>query len=173
MAAPSSATANTTAFSSTNAASDDDGIFDSLYWFTVPATTTGGTLTVNGRAGRRRPSTPASPGPGHSCRINRHGVGHHHAQLPGRAGPPPAQKKPPWVGAPLPATGLAAAPSAGSTSGSTTSQLARARFPIWPAVLALVVVAGVVVLVQRRRHRGALAGADDAGPPSEPSATRR
>ena len=38
---------NSSVFSSTNAANDDDGLFDAVYFFTVPATTTGGTLTVN------------------------------------------------------------------------------------------------------------------------------
>src|SRR5258708_39280422 len=38
---------NSSAFVSTNGASDDDGLFDAVYFFSVPATTTGGTLTVN------------------------------------------------------------------------------------------------------------------------------
>ena len=69
------------------------------------------------------------------------------------------------MGAPLPATGLAAAPSAGSSSSSTGSSPGHG-FPIWAAVLVLVVVAGVVVLVQRRHRRGALAGAASADPPA-------
>ena len=51
---------NSSAFVSTNAASDDDGLFDAEYFFTVPATTTGGTLTLK-RDRRWATSTPASP----------------------------------------------------------------------------------------------------------------
>ena len=61
---------------------------------------------------------------------HRHRGGEHHASrfpaVPAARRDP--EDSPPWVGAPLPATGLAAAPSAGSSSGSDP-ELARGRLP--------------------------------------------
>ena len=159
---------NSSAFSSINAASDDDGLFDAVYFFTVPATTTGGTLTVN--TGQQvGDEYTGFTGTGNSTIVNLTASATATLSFPAVPSPLPAQKKPPWVGAPLPATGLAAAPSVGSSSGSTTGRSPGPGFPIWAAVLALVVVAGVVVLVQRRHRRGALAGAAGSAT-SEPSA---
>ena len=45
------------------------------------------------------------------------------------------------------------------------------EFFLIPLACVIGVVAGLVVLVQRRRHRSRLAGDDDTKPPSEPSAT--
>ncbi len=139
----STGTSSTTAFSSTDAASDDDGLFDAVYCFTVPATTTGGTLTVtagpatateytgftgSGNRPYRSTSPPRPPSPSASrpCR--------------GSAGPEEAA--------------LGRAPAAGHRSRRSPRQhdepSRAAGFPIWLAVLVLVVVAGVVVVVQRR-----------------------
>jgi hypothetical protein len=165
-----SATANTTAFSSTNAASDDDGTFDSLYWFAVPATTTGGTLSVTAGPASGTEYTGFT-GSGTTVPVDVTAAASTTISFPAVPSAPRAQGTPPWVGAPLPATGLAAAPSTGSSSGSGSGRgnSPGGGFPIWAAVLALVVVAGVVVLVQRRRRRGALAGAAVSAPTSEPS----
>ena len=72
--------------------------------------------------------------------------------------------------APLPATGLAAGPSASTGSGTTSG----GGFPIWLAVLVLVVIAAAVVVVQRLRHRSRQAPVEVAvdavltGPTSTP-----
>jgi hypothetical protein len=65
---------------------------------------------------------------------------------------PAAQKRPPWVGAPLPATGLAAAPA--SASGSSSGSSGQSGFPIWVAVVVLLVLgAGAVIFERYRRAR--------------------
>ncbi len=161
-----SATANTSAFSSTNAAADDDGIFDSLYWFSVPATTTVGTLSVTAGPTAGTEYTNFT-GSGNTVPIDVTAPASTTISFPAVPAPLSAQKSPPWVGAPLPATGLSAAPSAGPAS--TTQPRSHGPFPIWLAVLALAVIAGAVVLVQLRRRRGALAGADVSAATAEPS----
>jgi hypothetical protein len=154
---------NSSVFSSANAASDDDGLFDAVYFFSVPATTTGGTLTVN--TGQQvGDEYTGFTGTGNSTIVNLTASATATLSFPAVPSPLPAQKKLPWVGAPLPGTGLAAAPSAGSSSGSTPGRSPGHGFPIWAAVLALVVVAGVVVLVQRRHRRGALTSVPVAAP---------
>jgi hypothetical protein len=140
--------ATTAAFVSTDAASDDDGLFDAVYFFTVPATTTGGTLTVN--TGQEvGDEYTGFTGTGNSTSINLTASATVMLRFPAVPTPPPAQKKPPWVGAPLPATGLAAG-SAGNASGGTSS---GGGFPIWLAVVILAVVAAAVIVVQRLRRR--------------------
>jgi hypothetical protein len=149
--------ATTTAFASTNAAADDDGLFDAIYFFTVPATTTGGTLTVN--TGQEvGDEYTGFTGTGNSTVINLTASATAALSFPAVPSPPPAQKKPPWVGAPLPATGLAAAPS-GNTSGGTSSS---GGFPIWLAVLILVVIAVALIVVQRLRRQRRLTPAGAA-----------
>ena len=140
--------ASTAAFVSTNAAADDDGLFDAVYFFTVPATTTGGTLTVN--TGQEvGDEYTGFTGTGNSTVINLTASATAALSFPAVASPPPAQKNPPWVGAPLPATGLAAGTS-GSTSGGTSS---GGGFPIWLAVMILVVIAAAVIVMQRLRRQ--------------------
>ena len=121
---------NTSAFVSTNAASDDDGLFDAVYFFTVPATTTGGTLTVN--TGQEvGDEYTGFTGTGNSTIINLTASATVTLSFPAVPSPPPAQKKPPWVGAPLPATGLAAA-SSGSTR-RWNAPLAAGSRSGWPS----------------------------------------
>jgi hypothetical protein len=164
------ATATTSAFSSTNAASDDDAIFDSLYWFSVPATTTEGTLTVTAGPASGTEYTGFT-GSGNTVPITVTAAATTSLSFPAVPSAPAAQKTPAWVGAPLPATGSAAASSAATTTGpgSTTSSVSNKPFPVWAAVLALAVIAGVAALVHRRRRRAGLAGAAVSEPTSEPS----
>ena len=144
---PVTGTSSTTAFSSTSAASDDDGIFDALYWFTVPASTTGGTLTVTAGPATGIEYTGFT-GTGNAVPIDVTAPAIVSLTFPAAPSSLPAQKTPPWVGAPLPATGASAAPSAtGSSSGSDPG------LPIGVAVGILAVLAGAVVVVQRVRHR--------------------
>ena len=146
--APVDGLSNTSAFVSTNAAGDDDGLFDAVYFFTVPATTTGGTLTVN--TGQQvGDEYTGFTGTGNSTIINVTASATVSLSFPTVPSAPPAQKKPPWVGAPLPATGLAAA-SSGSIGGART---AGGGFPIWLAVVILIVIAAAVIVVQRLRHQ--------------------
>ena len=140
--------ATTAAFSSTNAASDDDGLFDAIYFFTVPATTTGGTLTVN--TGQEvGDEYTGFTGTGNSTIINLTASANVTLSFPAVPSPPPAQKKPSWVGAPLPVTGLAASSTQNAGGGSSSG----GGFPIWLAILILVVVAAAVIFVQRLRRR--------------------
>jgi hypothetical protein len=133
------ATADTTDFSSTNAA-NDDGLFDALYSFSVPATTTGGTLSVLAGTATGTEYTGFT-GSGTSVPITITAPSTVDVSFPALPAAPAHQRKPPWVGAPLPATGLAAAGS-GHSSG----------FPIWAAIVILLVVAAGVVIVQRYRR---------------------
>jgi hypothetical protein len=147
------AAADTMDFSSTSAASDDDGLFDALYTFTVPATTTGGTLAVTpGQVGGTEYT--GFTGSGTNVPITITSPASVDLSFPAVPAPPPAQRKAPWIGAPLPATGLAAAGAAGNSTGSSGG-----GFPIWLAVVLLIVLAAVVVIVQRVRRRPTLAGA--------------
>jgi hypothetical protein len=153
--APVDGLSNTSAFSSTYAADDDDGLFDAVYFFTVPATTTGGTLTIN--TGQEvGDEYTGFTGTGSSTVINVTASADVTLSFPAVPSPPPAQRKPPWVGGPLPATGLAAG-SSGATSGGTSS---GGGFPIWLAVLILVVIAAAVIVVQRLRRPSRLTPAE-------------
>jgi hypothetical protein len=158
-----SATANTAAFSSTNAPSDDDGIFDSLYWFAVPATTTGGTLVVTAGPASGTEYT-GSTGTGAAVPIDITAPATTTVSFPAVPSTPTGQRTPPWVGAPLPATGLAAAPSAGSSSGSGAGNPPGPGFPIWATVLILGVVAAAAVVAQRWWHRRIATAPSPRGP---------
>jgi hypothetical protein len=139
------ATADTADFSSTNAASDDDGLFDAIYTFTVPATTTGGSLAITPGPAEGTEYTGFT-GSGTSTSIDITQPASVLLSYPAVPARQPAQRTPPWVGAPLPATGLAAIPPPASGTGSSGG------FPIWLAVLVLVLVALGIVLIQRRRR---------------------
>ena len=123
----------------------DDGLFDATYSFVVPGDLTTGTLTVN-----------AGPFTGAEFTLFTAEAGN----TPLRIAAPlnlsvtfpavPAsatQRTPPWVGAPVPPTASAAS---SSTSGGVPAS-GSSGFPIWLAVVLLVVAAGIVVLVQRWR----------------------
>ncbi len=145
----------------------DDGLLDADYWFIVPASLTSGTVTV-------------TPGPVTGVEFTGFvGTGSVPLELPtattlevtfpAPGAAPAAQRTPPWVGAPLPATGTAA-----GTTGAAGSAGGSGGFPVW---LAVVIVAGLVVaavLGERvvRRRRAAAAGeaqvtAAVAAPPEE------
>jgi hypothetical protein len=147
-----SGTADTADFSSTSAANDDDGIFDAVYSFTVPANTTAGTLSVLPGTATGTEYTGFT-GTGTSVPITITGSATVDLSFPTVSPPPPAQKAPPWVGAPLPATGLAAASANGS--GDSSGSSGGGGLPIWVVVVILVVVAAGVVVAQRLRRRPA------------------
>jgi hypothetical protein len=155
------ATADTTDFSSTNAASDDDGLFDALYSFAVPATTTGGTLSVLPGTANGTEYTGFT-GTGTTVPITITAPATVALSFPAVPAAPGAQKMPPWVGAPLPATGLAAAPAGDSALSARTSNGSSGGggLPIWVVVLILLLVAAGVVTWQRLRRRSAAAMAN-------------
>ena len=161
---------NTSAFVSTNAASDDDGLFDAVYFFTVPATTTGGTLTVN--TGQQvGDEYTGFTGTGNSTLINLTASATVTLSFPAVASSPPAQKTPPWVGAPLPAPGTAAASA--STSPGTSSP--GGGFPIWLAAVLLFILAAAVIVAQRlhaRRSTRVVASPNGALVADEPAGDR-
>jgi hypothetical protein len=145
------ATADSADFSSTNAASDDDGLFDAVYSFAVPATTTGGTLSVLPGTASGTEFTGFT-GSGTTVPITITAPATVGLSFPAVPSAPAAQKRPPWVGAPLPATGLAAAPA--SASGSSSGSSGQSGFPIWVAVVVLLVLAaGAVIFGRYRRAR--------------------
>ncbi|HWE68118.1 MAG TPA: hypothetical protein VG298_15865, partial [Acidimicrobiales bacterium] len=170
---PVTATAvNVTAPSDQDTSSEDDGLLDATYVFTVPATTTSGTLAI-------------APGPATGVEYTGFVGG---TPIPLEVGGPttypitfqdphPApvlsQPKPQWVGAPLPAT----APDAASTIRGLASKVpphSGGGLTIWLAViiLAVLVVAAVVLgRALRRRRASGQASPKDALPTSgEPSA---
>jgi hypothetical protein len=158
-------TSSTSAFSSTNAANDDDGIFDALYWFSVPANLTGGTLSMSAGAVTGTEFTGftgANPVP-----IDVTAPATVPLTFPTVPRLSAVQRTPPWVGAPLPATGVAAASN--STTGSNPGGGSKGHFPVWEAVLALVVISGIGVLIRQWRHRRAVVAAAVTGPSVEPS----
>ena len=135
---------------SSGEANGDDGLFDALYWFAVPATTTAGTLSV-------------AAGPITGTEYNGFvGIDVGPMTITAPAGltlsfPAPAptahQNKPTWVNAPLPATGIGAVGAGGASANAGHGE--GSPFPIWLAVLLLVLVAAAVVVAQRRfSHRG-------------------
>ena len=99
-------TSSTSTFSSTNAASDDDGIFDAVYWFSVPATTTGGTLTVTagpatgteytGFTGTRQPGADQCHRVGRPSRSASRPSRLHRRPNAGRPGSVPRCRPPAW-----------------------------------------------------------------------------
>lgn len=142
----------------------DDGLFDALYDFVVPASTTAGTLSV-----------VAGPITGEPCSYEctattsaiTLGAASVPLTFPDPPGALPKQRTPPWVGAPDPPTGTAAAGA--NTNEPAGSHLARAQvptasggFPIWLAVVLVLIVAGAAVaterVMQRQRARPAFVG---------------
>ncbi len=126
------ATADTADFSSTNAAGDDDGLFDALYTFAVPATTTAGTVAVTPGPATGTEYTGFT-GSGNAVPIDISAPATVALTFPAVPEPPGAQRKAPWVGSPLPATGLAAVGPSGSADGLSPGST-NGGFPIWLAV---------------------------------------
>jgi hypothetical protein len=136
---------------------DDDGLFDAFYWFTVPASTTTGTLTI--QAGQvSGVEYEGFEGQGNNVPISITAPLSIGLTFPAPSTTPAVQHSPSWTHAPLPATGLAAA---GGTS--VDSQQGSSGFPIWLAVVLLLAVAAAVVTIQRRRGQRGLPSAVSAG----------
>jgi DNA-binding SARP family transcriptional activator len=127
---------------------NDDGLFDATYSFIVPASLTAGTVNVGSGAFSGTEYT-GFQGVGSATPMDVTAPTSLAVSFPA---PPMAatQEKPPWVGAPLPATTAAAA----ATSSGSSATPSPSGFPIWLAVLILVLLAVGVVLVQRHRRRG-------------------
>jgi DNA-binding SARP family transcriptional activator len=122
---------------------DDDGLFDALYSFVVPASLTTGTLTIGPGSFTGTEFTLYTAEDGNTTVDLA-------APVTVRIGFPAVpvvanQKRPPWVGAALPPT---AAPSA-SAGGSPLTTSPGHGFPIWLAVLVVVLLAAGVVVAQR------------------------
>jgi hypothetical protein len=156
----------------------DDGLFNAQYWFTVPATTTTGTITVPSGTvlGTEYLGFTATQT---SVPLDLPTTATLTVTFPAVPSPPPAQKKPPWVGAPLPATGTTVTATAvASATGATGS--GDGGFPIWLAVVLVVVLVIGTVLAERlvRRRRQRLATIDTgsatmaAGPPADVSGSQ-
>jgi hypothetical protein len=156
---------STADFSSFTAANDDDGIFDAVYWFTFPANLTDATITISPgtvTGTEFTGFTGANP-----VLINMTAGATVSLTFPAVPQVSTIQRTPPWVRAPLPATGVAAAPN--SATGSNPGGGSKGHFPVWVAVLALVALAGIIALIRQWRHRRALVAAAVPGPTSEPS----
>jgi hypothetical protein len=140
---------------------DDDGLFDAIYSFVVPATLTTGTLNIASGSFTGAEYITFTPEQG-TTTLDITAP----ANLSVSSPPVPAlavQKKPPWVGEPVPPT-AAAASSSSSTGGHPSG-----RFPIWLAVVLLAVLAGAVIGIQRGRARSHHVAA--ATPAATPSGT--
>ena len=143
----------------------DDGLFDATYSFVVPGDLTTGTLTVNAGTFTGAEFTLFTAEAGNTpLRIAAPlDLSVTFPAVPASA----TQPTPPWVGAPLP-------PTVGAASSSTSGALpasGSSGFPIWLAVLLLVLAAGAIVLMQRRRAaRVRLTGPTaDGAPPEAPT----
>lgn len=148
----------------------DDGLFDAAYWFVVPASLTAGTLTVNPGAAT-----------GASCTILS-GCGATTADTISMATLPLSfphpvsaarrHHRPPWVGKPLPPTGLTALGSVPSSRHRHAGPPPHGSggFPIWAALLALALLTGAGFAAERSlrlRRRGLTLAGADAGPRAE------
>ncbi len=112
--------------SSTGNGNDDDGLFDALYWFSVPATTTTGTLSVaagtvtgtqySGFEGIDQNEPLSITAPCTTVTFPAEDV-------------VATQHTPAWVHGPLPKTGTGAALAAGSTSGPAGAMASRSGRP--------------------------------------------
>jgi len=135
--------------------SSDDGLFDATYSFLVPATLTSGTLEV-----AAVPFTGAE----FTLYTAESGTTALDVSAPATMAlsfPAPvaqaAQRTPPWVGQPDPPTASASRSAAASpaTTGSTPSH----GFPIWVAIVVLLLLAAGAVLFERWRRSRWLAPA--------------
>jgi hypothetical protein len=134
---------------STTGQADDDGLFDALYSFVVPASLTSGTLAIGAGSFTGAEFTLYTAGDNTPVDITAPAtVGFAFPTIPVST----QQKRPPWIDAGLPPT---AAPSGGSSGGTPLTSSSNGGFPIWVAVLILLVAASLVVALQRwRQQRG-------------------
>jgi hypothetical protein len=130
----------------------DDGLFDATYSFLVPATLTSGTLQVAAGTFTGAEYTLYTAESG-TTTLDVAAPASLALSFPAPA-PAVAQRTPPWVGQPDPAT-QAAASGAPATQSSSPS----GGFPIWLAILILVLVALCAVPFERRRRSRRLATA--------------
>jgi hypothetical protein len=138
---------------------EDDGLFDALYSFVVPASLTSGTLTIGAGSFSGTEFTLYTAEDG-STPLTITAPATMAVAFP--AAPISAQqKRAPWIGRALPPT---AAPSRSSEAG--TAVTTPPGFPIWLAVLLLVLAAGAVVVVQRWYARRGVATASVAATPA-------
>jgi hypothetical protein len=138
----------------TGKGNNDDGLFDATYSFVVPATLTTGTVTVGSGSFTGTEYIGFTGGSPLTVDLATFSLPMTFPALPAAV----VQKKPPWVGQPLPPTAAAASSSGGAVVGGDPKP-----FPIWLAVVVLVALAAVVVLVQRQwRRRRDPAAADAA-----------
>lgn len=156
----------------------DDGLLQAQYWFTVPATTTSGTLTVaTGPVTGTEYLGFSGDGTG-SLQVTA-GVTLP-VTLPDPPSTPATQKKPPWVGAPVPTVGATATVTGTAASATGATGSGGGGFPVWLAVVLVVLLAAGAVIAERvvRRRRAIPAGAGavpatvGAGPPVEMPAPR-
>jgi hypothetical protein len=121
---------------------NDDGLFDGVYSFVVPATLTSGTLTIAAGAfsGTEFNFTNAS------TTVDITAPQTLAVSFPSLA-KTATRSKPPWYGAPFPPTA-----AVGTKSLAPVTSTGSGGFPIWLAVVLLVLVAGGVVLIQRKRR---------------------
>jgi hypothetical protein len=133
----------------TTGQAEDDGLFDALYSFVVPASLSSGTLAIGAGSFTGAEFTLYTAGDNTPVDITAPTtMGFAFPTVPVSA----QQKRPPWIGAALPPT---AAPSGGSSGGTPLTTSSNGGFPIWVAVLILLGAAGLVVALQRwRQQRG-------------------
>jgi hypothetical protein len=135
---------------STTGQADDDGLFDALYSFVVPASLTSGTLTIGAGSFSGTEFTLYTAENGNTP-LTITAPATMAVAFPAVPISAP-QKRPPWIGAALPPT---AAPSGGSSGGIPLTTSSNGGFPIWVAVLILIGAAGLIVALQRwRQQRG-------------------
>jgi hypothetical protein len=140
---------------------DDDGLFDGTYTFVVPSALTTGTLTIAAGAfsgaefGFSATSATVDITAPQTLVV-------HFTPLTKTA----KQAKAPWDSAPLPPTA-----AVGTTSLARIAPATSSGLPIWLAVLLVVLVAGGVVLVQRRKRRVRLMVPATAGGVTGPTPT--
>ena len=122
---------------------NDDGLFDASYSFLVPASLTAGSINVAAGSFSGAEFTLYTAETGTST-IDVTAPASLSMSFP--AVPTAAlQHTPPWVGQPLPPTASSATPGSPSGSGS-------GGFPVWLAVVIVVLLAAAVVAVQRFRR---------------------
>jgi hypothetical protein len=135
----------------TGKGNSDDGVFDATYSFLVPASLTSGTLQVaaGSFSGAEFTLYTEESGPTTLEISAPAALALTFPALPVAAAP---QRTPPWVGQPNPPTsaaftGVVASPASSASSPSR-------GFPLWAAIVLLVLLALGAVLVERwRRHR--------------------